>query len=103
MPGKIMNSKKIPPPNLQICEYVNLYGKRDFTDVSKVTNHLILKEGDYPVWLGWVNDPSKAERNTEEEVGEILIEKILSTGRIQHTTASFEDGRDYKPRKAGGF
>ena len=43
MPGKIMNSKKIPPPNLQICEYVNLYGKRDFTDVSKVTNHLILK------------------------------------------------------------
>ena len=53
--------------------------------------------------MGWVNDPSKAERNTEEEVGEILIEKILSTGRIQHTTASFEDGRDYKPRKAGGF
>lgn len=42
MQGKIMTSKKISPPNTQNCEYVHLHGKMDFTDVSKVTNHLIL-------------------------------------------------------------
>lgn len=31
-------------PNPQICEYVNLCGKRDFTDIIKLR---ILKWGDY--------------------------------------------------------
>ena len=47
IPGRIMASKKILSSNPGSCGYINLYGKRCFADVIKLTNDLTLKSEDY--------------------------------------------------------